>query len=313
MRSTGAPKLGMIADTLVLQITTGKRADRQSVQPDDTDALLPSGAGSARQTVVLGTISTGAGNALGICSSCLGSPQSRSRTGGEVGAAQKIPVRRIIADQLAFADHPLVPVTCSSLRDGCVMRCRSAANAVLTRLCSWRRNRRMVDNNWWPEQCICRNAKDQQDRDHDRRNEIFHGLIAKSSDSCGRSNRSRAMIGVSTSAARAFGKAARPSGLLPGVQANSCQNPKRRLAASHFVHGRSRQRENHSDLNGAAKIEQAAPQLSPASARYHDRDGLHRLRPGLPGGRTVADVNFSGFSLPVRRATSGCRAVLRKR
>ena len=33
----------------------------------------------------------------------------------------------------------------------------------------------MVDDNRLSEHCICRNADDQQDRDHDRRNEIFHG------------------------------------------------------------------------------------------------------------------------------------------
>jgi hypothetical protein len=33
----------------------------------------------------------------------------------------------------------------------------------------------MVDDDWRSEQRICRNAEDQQDWDHDRRNEIFHG------------------------------------------------------------------------------------------------------------------------------------------
>ena len=33
----------------------------------------------------------------------------------------------------------------------------------------------MVDDDWRSEQRICCNAEDQQYRDHDRRNEIFHG------------------------------------------------------------------------------------------------------------------------------------------
>ena len=136
-------------------------------------------------------------------------------------------------------------------------RNRPTIDAVLTRLRGRRGNRRMVDDDWRLEQRICCNAEDQQDRDHNRRNEIFHHntptriatprarqpssnmvcknfvpfapvccrpggaaargsgnsstsrqLIAIWSDRSGRSKGSRAMIGASASAARAFGKEA---------------------------------------------------------------------------------------------------------
>jgi hypothetical protein len=46
---------------------------------------------------------------------------------------------------------------------------------VLSRLRARRWSGSMADNNRRPEQPICDDANKQENRDHDRRNEVFHG------------------------------------------------------------------------------------------------------------------------------------------
>jgi hypothetical protein len=43
----------------------------------------------------------------------------------------------------------------------------------------------MVDNNRRPEDPICGDADKQEDRDHDRRNEVFHGSFLLKDPSAG--------------------------------------------------------------------------------------------------------------------------------
>ena len=49
------------------------------------------------------------------------------------------------------------------------------ACSVLSRLRARRWSGSMADDNWRPEHRICGDADKQEDRDHDRRNEVFHG------------------------------------------------------------------------------------------------------------------------------------------
>jgi hypothetical protein len=49
------------------------------------------------------------------------------------------------------------------------------AGSALSRLRARRWSGSMADNNRRPEHRICGDANKQEDRDHDRRNEVFHG------------------------------------------------------------------------------------------------------------------------------------------
>ena len=55
--------------------------------------------------------------------------------------------------------------------------CEPRAGSALSRLRARRWSGSMADNNRRPEHPICGDANKQEDRDHDRRNEVFHGCF----------------------------------------------------------------------------------------------------------------------------------------